>query len=306
MLENIYVDSNVFPFGGYERIWEKARIVILGVPYDSTSSYRPGSRFGPNVIRLAAANVESYSLRAGLDVDEIDGIYDWGDLVVTHDVKTTLKRVTDAVADIISVKKFPLILGGEHTITYGVINGLEEHVSNAFTLVVFDAHLDLRNEYPPGDPLTHATVLRRIHESFRSKIDKIIILGMRAVSKEEINYLQQNKGELLAITSLDIMQEKEEPLSVLDTLRGKDMYLSIDVDVVDPAFAPGVSNPEIEGIDPSHLLDLLKLVFEKCRRIIGADIVEYNPVYDKSGVTAVLVAKLIYEIVAMTHVWRKI
>jgi len=167
-------------FSGVQRTFEEAEYVIFGAPLDVTSTYRSGSRFAPLAIREASLNIESYSFRAGIDVEDLK-IHDLGDLHVTGGVDETLKRLELVTKDLLETKKMPVIIGGEHTITLGIMRGIGEKVA----LVSFDAHLDMRNEYM-GRTVSHTTFMRRISEQINP--EKILEVGTRAACKEELDY----------------------------------------------------------------------------------------------------------------------
>jgi len=170
-------------------------------------------------------------------------------------------------------------VGGEHLITYPIVAEIKKLLKN-LTLIVFDAHLDLRDEYPSGTRFSHATVMRRLAEEGVN----IYYIGARAFSREEYEFLTSHP-ESLKIVSRDTLENIEGNL-----------YISIDVDVIDPAYAPAVGNPEPLGITPSHLLSTLKELFSLERtKIVGLDIVEVNPLVDVNDVTSLLAAKILME-----------
>lgn len=286
---SFYVDDHPTRFGGFKREYSKSDFVLFGVPFDSTSSYRPGSRFGPAAIREASANIETWSWRTGIDFEEIK-LHDLGDLAVVHgDVAETVRRVKETVEDIILSKKIPVMVGGEHIITLGALRGLRDS-----TVVSFDAHFDMRDDYL-SNKLSHACVMRRALEEFGVK--NVVIVGARATYKDEIEYIKKN--DVSYITSHQIMRvgPKETGAWIKEILSGsKRVYISVDMDVLDPAYAPGVGNPEPEGISTSALLDVIGEIIDE--RVSGFDVVEVAPTYD-SGTTAVTASKVIYEICCM-------
>jgi len=289
-----YLDLFTSPaatFGGSTRSYMEADYVVVGVPFDATSTYRSGSRFAPLAIREASSNVETYSFRAALDTEDL-GVHDAGDLHVTADVNETLERLKLVTKEILGRGKLPIFVGGEHTLTLGVTGGLgKDHA-----LLCFDAHLDLRKEYM-DQPVCHATVVRRISEMVEPF--KIIEVGTRAACKEEIDYARDEK--IMYLTSHRISQVGAERAAeqLNNQLEDCDrIYLTIDMDVLDPAFAPAVQNPEPEGLSTNVLLDLL---FKTCdARTVGFDITEVTPHYD-AGSTAVHAAKIILETLAYVH-----
>jgi len=288
--------SNVF--SGFQKPFEKADYIILGVPFDVTSTYRTGARFGPNAIRQASLNIETYSFRTGIDVEDLK-LHDLGDLHISTDTEKTLERTALVIKDLLDDRKTPAIIGGEHTITLGVVKGLGDKASKT-AVVSFDAHLDLRNEFM-GLKLSHTTFMRRINEKI--KPDKIIEVGTRAVCKEELDYAKKVGIEFFTAKQIGkegsqrIAEQLREKLS-----RYKNVYLSIDMDVLDPAYAPAVQNPEPEGIETHTLFDILHGVCDK--RVASFDVVEIAPNYDQ-GTSAIQGAKTIFEILCCLEKSRK-
>ena len=279
--------SNVF--SGFQKPFEKADYIILGVPFDVTSTYRTGARFGPNAIRQASLNIETYSFRTGVDVEDMK-LHDLGDLHISTNTEKTLERIEMVIKDFLEAGKTSVTIGGEHTITLGVMKGLGEKASKT-AIVSFDAHLDLRNEFM-GLKLSHTTFMRRINE--KVKPGKIIEVGTRAVCKEELDYAK--KAGIEFFTAQQIRKEGSEQIAKQlekKLAKHKNIYLSIDMDVLDPAYAPAVQNPEPEGLETHTLFDILCNICDK--RVIGFDIVEIAPNYDQ-GISAILAAKVIFEI----------
>ncbi|MEM1538057.1 MAG: agmatinase [Candidatus Nezhaarchaeales archaeon] len=291
-----YVNQTRFTFGGLQAPLQLAPIVVVGVPFDSTASYRPGARFAPAVVREVSMNLETFSWRVGIDLEDVK-MHDLGDVNVVHgDVNETLHRVEEVVKEIRDMGKIPVLIGGEHTITYAAFKALR-----AAAILVFDAHMDLRDEYPPGQRLSHATVMRRMIELIGPK--RLIQVGVRAACKEEVEYA--GKIGLLQVSSREVEGRGAIELAALLRRRLQNVetvYLSIDVDVLDPSYAPGVSNPEPEGINPTKLLDVLNNVID--RRLIGFDVVEVCPPYD-TGLAAAQAAKAIFEVTGMIHRSRR-
>jgi agmatinase len=275
-------------FSGFQKSFEKADYVIVGVPFDVTSTYRTGARFGPNAIRQASLNIETYSFRTGLDVEDLK-LHDLGDLHVSTYVDETLKTLALVIKDILKAGKTFVTIGGEHTITLGVAKGLGEKVHDT-AIVSFDAHLDLRNEFM-GLKLSHTTFMRRLNE--KMKPARIFEVGTRSVCKEELAYAK--KAGIGFFTAQQIRKQGADKISRLlqeKIAKYKRLYLSVDMDVLDPALAPAVQNPEPEGIDTSTLLDMLGAICDK--RVVGFDVLEVAPNYDQ-GVSAIQAAKVIFE-----------
>jgi len=282
-------------FSGSQRAFEEADYAIFGVPYDLTSTYRSGARFAPLAIREASLNIETYSFRAGVDIEDLK-LHDLGDVHVAGDVDETLRRVELVAKDVLSSGKMPVAIGGEHTITLGVMQG----VAHNATVVSFDAHLDMRNEYM-GRSLCHTTFMRRLDEQIKPQ--KILEIGTRAVCKEELDYAKK-----ASIAFLTVQQIRKDGLKnivkrihdfLIDSER---IYLTIDMDVLDPAFAPAVQNPEPEGLRIDEFLDILCEVCDS--RVVTFDLVEVAPHYDQ-GITAIQAARIMFEVLCHIEKARK-
>lgn len=268
---DLYVVKTPYKFFELERDVNEASLILLGFPFDSTSSFRVGSRYAPQFLREYSSAIEGYVWELGIEITEAK-IADAGDLMVVHgDAMATLKRLTKVVEAFRSQGKRVGVVGGEHTLTLGSIDGCRPK-----SLVVFDAHLDLRDEYPCGQRLSHATWLRRLLDSPPCATT---VVGVRAVSKEELENARR-----LDLTFLTFKQVRERGVrllnDVLSTLSDP-MYISVDVDVLDPAYAPGVSTPEPLGLTLKELLEELWLL--KGRDISGFDVVEVCPPYDNGS-----------------------
>ena len=259
---------------------------VFGIPFDSTHSYKPGCRFGPDVIRDAFNNIEIFHPDLGIDL-ETANIEDLGN--TTHTVVATemLDMVRKVTKELAEKNRQLFILGGEHLITYGTYMSFPKNTG----YIVFDAHYDLRDEYA-DIKLSHASYLRRIVEERGA--ENILHVGARAFVKEELAFLKEHN--IKTITDKEIRQGKgpqmlKDHVSSFDTL-----YTSLDLDVLDPAFAPGVGNPEAAGITSRELFDMI-YSFEN-KKVAGIDIVELNPNYD-NGATASLAAKVMSTLIAL-------
>jgi agmatinase len=279
--------SNVF--GGFQKPYEKADYVILGVPFDVTSTYRTGARFGPLAIRQASLNIETYSLRTGIDAEDLS-CHDLGDLHVSANTERTLETLEGVIKSIIDDKKTPVTIGGEHTITLGIARGLGDQAKKT-AIVSFDAHLDLRNEYM-GLKLSHTTFMRRINEEVRPA--KIIEVGTRAVCKEELAYAKKTAIDFLTTQQIRRQGKNGTATWLGNKLEEYDnIYLSVDMDILDPAYVPAAQNPEADGLETTVLLDMLESICDS--RVVGFDVLEIAPSYDQ-GVSAIQAAKTIFEL----------
>ncbi|RLI07676.1 agmatinase [Candidatus Bathyarchaeota archaeon] len=271
-----------------ERGLEEAEWVFLGVPLDLTSTFRPGARYGPGAVREASLGLEIGSLLTGSRLDRL-AVCDAGDLHVSHDLAETLGRLASVSSELLGAGKKLAVVGGEHTVTLGVVSGLEKALGKP-KVVIFDAHLDLRDEFQ-GLRTCHATVGRRLVELLGP--DRIAFLGARVGSEEELEFVRREG--LTVLTSRQL--EERGPSSILKSLSGLlglegPLHISLDLDVLDPAFAPAVQSPEPFGLDPKTLLGIL---LPLCREgPASLDVVEITPIFD-SGQTALLAARLLAE-----------
>jgi len=258
---------------------------VFGVPYDGTTSYRPGTRFGPNALREAFLNVEAYSKELGVDVEKLP-LRDLGNLSRVGDAKEIVEMVSKVTKQFFDSGERFCMLGGEHSITFGSFRNAAKETA----LVVFDAHFDLRNEWE-GSRYSHASYLRRISEV--RDVSSVAHIGGRAATEEEWR-LSQNLGLVIGSGEADGAESLKRFKSFLSGFRH--VYVSVDLDGLDPAYAPGVGTPEPGGLTT---LTALKYVYALKGSDLGAfDIVELCPTYD-NGSTATLAARLMNELVAI-------
>jgi agmatinase len=261
-------------------------VYVFGIPFDATCSYKPGTRFGPNALRHAFVNIEINSTRYNIELEDFT-IEDLGNVKFTVNSSVMLDIAGKVTGEVIAKNKQTVILGGEHLLTFGTFTSMPENTP----LVVFDAHYDLRDEFT-DTKFSHATFLRRVIEKRGS--GDIVHIGARGFSAEEADF--RDKMNLKSISSKELLNGDgikvfKDAISTFDS-----MYVSIDLDIVDPAFAPGVGTPEALGITSQQLMDLVYVMEDK--KIKCFDIVELSPPYD-TGATAVLAAKLMAEIIIM-------
>ncbi len=291
----LYVSSPLV-FSGLQKSFEEADYVVLGVPFDVTSTYRSGARFAPLAVREASLNIETYSFRAGVDLEALR-LHDLGDLHVTGEVDETLKRLQLVTEELLDANKTPAVIGGEHTIALGTMRG----VGSDAAVVSFDAHLDLRDEYM-GRTVSHTTFMRRISEEVKPK--QILEIGTRAACKEEIDYAKKAGVQFLTAQQIRKQGSEETAKNIAKIIADCErIYLSIDMDVLDPAFAPAVQNPEPDGLSMGLFFDILCGVCDN--RTVGFDVVEVAPHYDR-GVTAVQAAKTIFEVLSHLEKSKKV
>jgi|UniRef100_A0A7V3VUR1 agmatinase len=260
---------------------KEADIAIIGLPYDRTSSFIPGSRLGPRYIRICTENIEWFSPYQNRSLSTIK-IADLGDY--EFHTEEQLKEIEEKVSELYKENRKTIFLGGEHTITPPIIKGINKIIKR-FSVIHFDAHADLRNDYH-GERFSHATAIRRVADIIG--LQNIYQFGIRSGTEEEFS-LNKNLFKFSAF----------EPLSDTINKIPDPIYVTIDVDVVDPSQIPAVATPEPNGITIKELINSLLLL--KGRNIIGADIVEYNPLatspYSSGSAVAVILRELIFVMV---------
>lgn len=261
---------------------EEAVYSIFGAPLDATTSHRSGTRFAPDAIRRASLALESYSLRSGLDAKNI-AMADIGNVLDLESVDD-LGKIEETIR-IIGADKIPVMIGGEHTISLASMRALKPDL-----VISFDAHMDLRDNLF-GEIISHSTFMRRAIE----EIDlELVLVGSRAVSREEIEFVR-SESRINVISGLDLPKRnlKAWTRDLMDwSSMASSIYITIDMDVVNPASAPAVGNPAPEGIEVSMLLDILQACMGA--KVVGFDLTEVSPYYD-SGMTAIQAAYIILE-----------
>ena len=272
------------PFEGCHADYADARLVIVGAGFDGTSSYRPGSRFAPQSIRAETRlSQENYSPYFQVDLSEL-AIHDAGDLDLPFGNKEeALRRIKKAVQQIVSDGKIPCVIGGEHLISLPVFQAVCQAYPDVH-LLQLDAHLDLMDELF-GDRLSHGTVMRRILETIGDG-KRLFQVGVRSGSREEFQFAQQH-------TQLFLFHTREFQKQV-HLLEGHPVYLSLDVDVFDPALLPGTGTPEAGGIFFDEFIAFLKAI--KPLNIVGCDLVELSPRLDPTGNSTITAAKILREL----------
>jgi agmatinase len=279
---------------------ENSKYIVLGIPFDHSTTYKPGTRFAPQRIREVSCNIEYYSVYTNTCFDNIR-FNDLGDIVPVPgnlaESLNSVSRVINGVREDYGDDKKLIILGGEHTITYPVMRSIGEEIDS---LIIFDAHLDLRDEYL-GSKINHATHLRRILDE--GLVSNVYVLGYRAASEGELEYLSNKHDHLKTYSVLELV-DSSKFIEEINRGLGK-TYISIDIDVLDPSYAPGTSNPESLGLDPFKLLSLINNIIRHSSSIYGFDIVEVNPMVDINDVTSILASKIIFEIIGFIEKYSK-
>lgn len=265
--------------------YQASRAVIYGMPMDYTVSFRPGSRFGPARIREVSIGLEEYSPYLDKSLEDIQ-YFDAGDLLLPFgNPARSLDMIGQYVKGLLADGKFPLGLGGEHLVTWPVIQEVYARYPG-LALIHIDAHADLREQYE-GEVLSHSTPVRKAAELMGGK--NIYQFGIRSGTREEFAYARSNVN----FYPFDVA----EPLiKVLPELDGRPVYVTIDIDVLDPSAAPGTGTAEAGGITSKELLQAVHAIAQSGAQVVGADIVEVAPIYDHSEQTQIVASKLVREI----------
>ncbi|MCI4366695.1 MAG: agmatinase [Thermoplasmata archaeon] len=271
---------------------EEARFVIAGVPFDRTTSFRPGARFGPDSIRQHSWNFEAYDLETGIDLSEVP-IHDLGNTGEFGNASQMVASVREELRPVYQAGKIPIILGGDHACSPPCVEAYPE--PGQLGVLYLDAHLDFRAQYL-GDDRSHACSSRRIVERLGAR--NVVVLGVRSVSREEID---DNRGiGMPYISAHEVAREGIESAvqRALNMLKTDKIYVSLDIDVIDPAYAAGTGTPEPFGLTPR---DVKYVLGQVAPRLAGFDIMEVSPHYD-NGNTSALAARLAREaIVRVEH-----
>ena len=282
--------------GSNEEFAKSKKWGIIGVPFDSTCSYHHGSRYGPTIIREASFGFEQYNSTFEKILD--GEFYDCGDLNVVHgNCSKTCDALKDSVKELIGAEIKPIIIGGEHSVSIGSIKALADFEDSAdlsnITIIHLDAHRDIIDEYI-GEKDSHATIMRRVHDL---NPKELIQIGIRSFSIEEKEFVE-SQDNIVSFLAKDLFDDFEILLNKLSSIEGK-AYISIDMDVIDPAFAPSVGNPTPNGLHPVDIENIFDaLANNENVDIIGFDLVEVAS--DKLGdITAVLAAKIVYDFLTL-------
>ncbi|MGL4799751.1 MAG: agmatinase [Cellulosilyticaceae bacterium] len=276
---NTYTSST---FIGCDASFNDASIVMVGAPFDGTTSYRPGTRFAPPQIRVDSYGLETYSPYLDLDLEDFS-ICDAGDIEMPFgNTPKALACIASTITSIVDADKKPFLIGGEHLVTLPVVQVLAKKYPDLH-IIHFDAHTDLRDTYL-DESLSHATVIRRAWDILGD--GRIFQFGIRSGMKEEFEWAKTHTH----LNPFDASTLK----SILPKLSGKPVYLTIDLDVLDPSLFAGTGTPEPGGLMMKEFLDALMAL--KGLNLVGADVVELSPHYDPSGVSTAVACKVIREV----------
>ncbi len=276
------LNNNVQTFIACDSSYDDAKIVLFGAGFDGTTSFRPGTRFGPSAIRNDSFGIETYSPYQ--DKDMVDYSYfDSGDLELPFgSVTRTIDDISVRSDQILSDGKVPFMIGGEHLVTLGSVKAVSDKFSDLY-IIHFDAHADLRDDYL-GQKFSHACVLRRCHEIVGN--GHIFQFGIRSGDRDEFVFADEHTE--MHRFNFDGLEE------TVEKLKGKKVYFTLDLDVLDPSVFPGTGTPEAGGVTFDELRKAVTLVCSELD-IVGCDVNELSPVYDQSGVSTAVACKIIRE-----------
>ncbi|MBQ9956324.1 MAG: agmatinase [Ruminococcus sp.] len=276
------LNKNIQTFIACDAEYEDSKIVLFGAGFDGTTSFRPGTRFAPGAIRNESFGIETYSPYQ--DKDMTDYCYfDSGDLELPFgSTNRVIADIAMRADKILSDGKIPFMIGGEHLVTLGSVMAVSEKYEELY-IVHFDAHADLRDDYL-GQKLSHACVIRRCHDIVGD--EHIFQFGIRSGEREEFRFADEHTS--MSKFSFSGLEE------CIAQLKGKNVYLTVDLDVLDPSVFPGTGTPEAGGVTFDELRRALTLVCEELN-IVGCDVNELSPQYDQSGVSTAVACKIIRE-----------
>lgn len=280
--------KNIETFIGCENGYEESKICVFGAPFDSTTSFRPGTRFASHAMRYESWGLETYSPYQDKDLNDIR-VFDCGDLELPFgDPAPALKQIEELSAKIMDDNKIPCMIGGEHLVTLGAVRAAAERYKDLL-IIHFDAHTDLRDEYL-GQKLSHASVIRRCHELVGDK--KIFQFGIRSGERYEFEFAEEHN----TINKFSLAGLEEAILEIGD----RPAYFTLDLDVLDPSVFPGTGTPEPGGVTFAELLDAVIKIGKL--NIVGMDINELCPAYDQSGASTAVACKILREL--LLAVWK--
>lgn len=267
--------------------FEESEAVLYGMPMDWTVSFRPGSRFGPTRIREVSVGLEEYSAYLDRELEEVK-YYDAGDIPLPFgNAQRSLDMIEDFVDQVLAADKFPLGIGGEHLVTWPVIRAMYKKYPD-LAIIHMDAHTDLREDYE-GEPLSHSTPIRKAAGLIGPQ--NVFSFGIRSGMKEEFQWAKEVG---MYIAKFEVLEPLKE---ILPKLAGRPVYVTIDIDVLDPAHAPGTGTVDAGGITSRELLASIHEIAKSDIKVVGADLVEVAPIYDPSEQTANTASKLLREMI---------
>ena len=274
---------------------------VVGVPFDTATSYRPGARFGPEAIRAGSTLLRPYHPAVAVDVFDSLNIVDYGDVVTTPgNAERTAGQIAEGLAPVLAAGVVPLVLGGDHSVVLGELRAHAAAAGEAVGVVLLDAHADTWDEYY-GERLFHGTVFRRAVEEGLLAPERSLIAGPRGplYGAGDLAAARELGFEVLSGDELRALAPEEYGRRVRERVGERPVFLSFDIDVIDPAFAPATGTPEVAGLTPHEALGFLRGLAGM--RFRGFDLVEVSPPYDGPGQgTALVAANVAYEFLALS------
>ncbi len=282
------MEKNIHTFIACDHAYEESTIVLFGAPFDSTTSYRPGTRFASSAIRNESFGLETYSPYLNRDLTEIQ-VYDGGDLELPFgSPQQALEDIETYTKKVLQDGKLPLMIGGEHLVTLGAVRAASAAYPDLHILH-FDAHADLRDEYL-GVMLSHATVMHRCWELVGN--GRIFQFGIRSGDKSEFVWGAEHVSTCKF--TFDTLEE------TIQKLKDKPIYVTVDLDVLDPSVFPGTGTPEAGGVSFEELRCAIELIGKHCN-VVAADMNELSPIYDQSGASTAVACKILREMLLSLH-----
>lgn len=276
------LNKNIETFLGCDNEYGESDIVVFGAPFDSTTSFRPGTRFASRTMRSESYGLETYSPYQDKDLEDLN-IFDGGDLELCFgDTQKALEAIESYTTRVLRDDKLPVMIGGEHLVTLGAVRAVARKYPDLY-VVHFDAHADLRDDYL-GATLSHATVLHRVWDLIGDH--RIYQFGIRSGERSEFHW-----GKDHVTTQKFNFNGLAE---VVDKLKGKPVYFTLDLDVLDPSVFPGTGTPEAGGVSFVELLEAIRKVSKL--NLVGCDINELSPIYDQSGASTAVACKVLREL----------
>jgi len=270
---------------GMNVAYKDAKVVVFGAPFDGTTSNKAGTKFAANAMRLESVGLETYSPLLDLDLEDAQ-VCDVGDVELSYGTaELMVAELETAVHGILADGKVPLMIGGEHLVSYPAVTAIAKIYPDVH-IIHLDAHTDLREEFG-GSKLSHATVLKRIWDILGD--GRIFQFGIRSGAKEEFDFARKDRHTYMEKFRINTIG------SILENLSGKKVYVTIDLDVLDPSIMSGTGTPEAGGITYRELEDFFLLLHDANVHIVGADIVELSPSHDPSGVSTATACKVLRE-----------
>ena len=275
-------NRNIHTFIGCDNEYDESSIVVFGAPFDSTTSFRPGTRFASAVMRNESFGIETFSPYQDKDLEDLS-VFDGGDLELSFgDSNSALIDIETYVGKVLSDSKVPFMIGGEHSVTLGAVRAVAKKYPDLH-IVQFDAHTDLREDYL-GQVYSHASVIRRCWDIVGD--NKIFQFGIRSGEKVEFEWAKEHVHTTRF--NFDGLDE------IIEKLKGKPVYFTLDLDVLDPSEFPGTGTPESGGVTFVELHNAIRKL--SVLNIVGLDMNELSPIYDQSGQSTALACKLLREI----------